>query len=520
MNLAWNAIAKAENPELGYETGFLDQLKECIDEVVATKVKIVTNAGALNAVALGREVEALCRSRGHESIIVATVVGDDVFELVTRIQPERFRHLDHEHISLQNWDSSLKPSCAAAYIGAGGIIAALHAGADIVICGRVTDASPVIGAAAWWHDWPTEAFDKLAGALVAGHLIECGPYVTGANFTGFKDYLPQLVDLAFPIAEIDHDGSCTITKPSPKHGSVNKANVIAQLLYELQGQLYLNPDVVADISSVQIEGGVEPHERDRVHVSGVKGLPPPPTTKVMLAAPGGYQAETTYYINGLDTKAKAQMMRQQLENIFSGSRFSKFSCELYGTQASDPDSQQEGTVMLRVFVQARRKEDVDAKHFKIPIYSLRMQSYPGYHMNLDFRTMDPKPFMEMFPSTIHMSMIRHQVLIPQQGKTLEIAAPPITALYPTGRPSYETAEPMPLSSFGSTTREPLGSIVHARSGDKANNSNVGFFVRHSDEYPWLQSMLTVEKLKALLGKDYRGQRIERVEFPNILAVHL
>ena len=211
-------------------------------------------------------------------------------------------------------------------------------------------------------------------------------------------------------------------------------------------------------------------------------------------------------------------MKQQFENIFSGSKFSKFSAELYGTQVSNPSSQQAGTVMLRVFAQARKKEDISAEKFKVPLYSLRMQSYPGYHMSLDFRTMDPKQFYEIFPAIIPQVAINHEAVV--AGKRISIAPPRKTQHYPVQRPSAETANPVDLATFGPTGRKPLGSIVHARSGDKANNSNVGFFVRHADEYPWLQSLLTAEKLKELLQDDYAGHKVERCEFPNILAVHL
>lgn len=518
MNIAWESIKKAEDPELGYDVGFLRQLTECIDDIADKKIKIVTNAGAMNAPALARKVDELCRTRGH-GLVVATILGDDVSHLLKRGKSGRrvleFPHLDHQEQLLENWDSELEPTCAAAYIGAWGVVAALKEGADIVICGRVTDASPVIGAAAWWYGWSEQAYDQLAGALIAGHLIECGPYATGANFSGFKAFLSELVDLAFPVAEIMPSGACYITKPDSMNGVINKFDMTSQLLYELQGQMYLNPDVVADIASIRIE---DTSRENCVLVSGCKGSPPPPTTKVMVAAPGGWQAETTYYINGLDVHAKAQMMKQQLENIFSGSKFSKFSAELYGTQVDNPSSQQAGTVMLRVFAQARNKEDIAADKFKIPLYSLRMQSYPGYHMNLDFRTMDPKQFYEIFPATIPQAAINHEAVV--AGKTIPIAPPKKTQHYPVQRPSAETTNPDDLSTFGPTERKPLGSIVHARSGDKANNSNVGFFVRHADEYPWLQSLLTVEKIKELLQDDYAGHTIERCEFPNILAVHL
>lgn len=518
MNIAWESINKAEDPELGYDVGFLRQLTECIDDIAERKIKLITNAGAMNAPVLARKVEELCQSRGH-SLVVATILGDDVSHLLKEAKSGHrvleFPHLDHQEQFLDNWDPELEPTCAAAYIGAWGIVAALKEGADIVICGRVTDASPVIGAAAWWYGWSEQAFDQLAGALIAGHLIECGPYATGANFSGFKEFLLELIDLAFPVAEIMPSGDCYITKPHSMNGVVNKFNITSQLLYELQGQIYLNPDVVADIRSVHVEAtGRDNH----VLISGCKGFPPPPTTKVMVAAPGGWQAETTYYINGLDVQVKAQMMKQQLQNIFSGSRFSKFSAELYGTQVDNPSSQQAGTAMLRVFAQARRKEYVAAEKFKTPLYSLRMQSYPGYHMNLDFRTMDPKKFYEIFPATIPQAAINHEALV--AGKRISVAPPRKTQHYPIQRPSAETPNPVDITTFGPTERRPLGSIVHARSGDKANNSNVGFFVRHVDEYPWLQSLLTVGKLRELLQDDYNGHEIERCEFPNILAIHL
>lgn len=204
-------------------------------------------------------------------------------------------------------------------------------------------------------------------------LIECGPYVTGANFSGFKAILPKLIDLSFPIAEIEADGTCVVTKCQQYAGAVTKHNTIAQFLYELQGEQYLNPDVVANLHNVRIKE----IDSDRIRVYGIDGSPPPETTKAIIAAPGGYQAEATFYINGLDVSEKAEMMQNQLFHIFRDSKFSKLSIELYGSPASDPKSQQEGTVSLRVFAQAKDLEDIAAPKFKIPIYALRMQSYPG-----------------------------------------------------------------------------------------------------------------------------------------------
>ncbi|KAF2992970.1 hypothetical protein E8E13_000153 [Curvularia kusanoi] len=470
MNIAWNAIIKQENTDLGYEAGFLEQLEESIDTIVEKGIKVITNAGALNTPSLAREVQKLCDARHHGNIVVAAVTGDDISELLQdseQMSRLGLSHLDHEECLLSDWD--MKPLCGNAYIGAGGIRTALDAGADIVICGRVTDASPVMGAASWWHKWQDEDYHALAGALVAGHLIECGPY----------------------------------------------------FLYELQGELYLNPDVVVDLRGVRVE---ESGTVDCVHVSGARGLPPPATTKAIIAAPGGFQAEANFYINGLDAVSKAEMMKAQITDAFKGSDFRKLSVELYGSQAVNPNSQQAGTLMLRVFAQARCKDSIDRDEFLKPIYALRMQSYPGYHMSLDFRTMQPKPFMEMFPVIIPMDLLSQQVTIQKSKTIIAVPSPAKTANYPVVRPSYETPEPVDLNTFGPVKSAPIGSVVHARSGDKADNSNVGFFVRHDDEYPWLKSMLTVSKLKELLGQDWEGREgksvVERCEFPNILAVHL
>jgi hypothetical protein len=523
MNIAWNAIVKQQNPDLGYERGFLEQLEECLDDIVAQNLKVISNAGALNTRSLVREVRKLCKSRGY-NVTIAAVLGDDVPDIVDQLGRGRngFSHLDHEDKHLDDWE--LKPICGAAYIGCRGIVEALNSGAQIIICGRCTDASPLMGVSAWYFQWSEDDYDAMAGALVAGHLTECGPYVTGANFTGFKEILDDLVDLTFPIAEINSKGETVITTLSVGGGRVTEDTVRVQILYELQGHLYLNPDVVADLSQIKVEA--EPGKLDRVRVSGVKGLPPPPTTKVMFAAPGGYQAEANFYLNGLDIEDKVKMMRQQLDFIFKDHKFSKLSIELYGTSPDDPVSQQAGTVFFRIFAQARRAEDISATKFKIPIYALRMQAYPGYHMNLDFRTMDPKPFMEIFPAIIQQDTIKIQVELGDSDQLIDIPPPRKTAEYSRIRPSYETANAVDLTSFGRTRKVPLGSIVHARSGDKADNSNIGLFCRsqYDDEYEWLKTFLTVERLKMLLGDDwYKGdtsRRVERVEFVGIKAVHL
>ncbi|OAA68587.1 DUF1446 domain containing protein [Niveomyces insectorum RCEF 264] len=523
LNIAWNAIRKYDDATKGYEVGFLEQLDDCIDIIAQKKIKVVSNAGALNTPECATKVQEICEAHGQGHLKIAYVEGDDISDIVVDAAKQAelggITHLDHPGQTLASWGK--KPLCGVAYFGGWGIVRALHEGADIVVCGRVTDASPVIALSAWWHGWSHEAWNELAGALVAGHLIECGPYVTGANFSGVRPYLDGLVDLGFPIAEIAYDGTTIITKHPAHAGFVDQFNVRAQFLYEIQGTEYINPDVLADIGNVRIENT---NEKNRVRVSGAQGSPPPPTTKVIAVAMGGYQAEATFYMNGLDLDAKERFMRQQIEHAFKDVDLSALSIERYGSGVPNPSNQASGTVSVRVIVKAKTKEAIREDVFRKRIYALRMQFYAGYHMSLDFRTMSPKMFMELFPGLISFEKLPHRVVFVGRG-----SSPPIDIKHhgltvpapaPGQRPSYETAHPVDLASFGFTSRVPLGSVAFARSGDKGDNCNVGVYMRADEEYRWLQTYLTVPRIIALLGADYHdGVTVERCEFPRIKAVH-
>ncbi|GAB7352399.1 hypothetical protein MBLNU459_g2828t2 [Dothideomycetes sp. NU459] len=522
LNIAWNAIRKYDDPTKGYEAGFLEQLEESIDTIARKKIKLVCNAGALNTPECTRQVKNICEKHGHGALKVAYVEGDDISDIVVDSDKRNslggIVHLDHPEKSLDSWDNT--PLCGVAYFGAWGIVEALKQGADIVICGRVTDASPVIALAAWWHDWSHDAWNQLAGALIAGRMYcELDPLRLNPELRMLIENAQisssAVLNLAFPIAEVAHDGAVVITKNPLHAGFVDALNVRAQFLYEIQGTKYINPDVMADIGNVKIENT---KEKDRVRVTNIVGSPPPPTTKAMVVAIGGYLAEATFYMNGLDLDAKERFMRQQIEHAFRDSNFTKLSIERYGAGASDPSSQARGTVSIRVLVKGKKQEDIKESVFRKYIYALRMQFYAGYHMSLDFRTMTPRMFMELFPSIISYEKLPHRVIM--DDRIIEIKHHGITAPPPGKRPSNETANPTDLSSFGFTNRVPLGTVAHARSGDKGDNCNVGIYVRSADEYSWLQSYLTVPRMKMLLGEDYNESiTVERCEFPNIWAVH-
>ncbi|KAK4047871.1 hypothetical protein OIO90_006032 [Microbotryomycetes sp. JL221] len=538
-NMALRGIDKI-NAACAWEPSFLEALEPALVAVASTKKKLVANAGASDTRGLAEEVKKLV-SKHNLSLKVAWIEGDEVFDQVQALTKEHggetFKSLTTQD-TLSTWPH--EPVYAQAYLGCFGIVAALNAGADIVICGRVADASPVIGLAAWWHQWQPTDFQSLSGAFVAGHLIECSNYATGGNFSGFKG-LNDWTDIGFPIAEIAGDGTHIITMEKNTHGCVTPATLTAQLLYEIQGPSYYNADVVAELSNIAYEEVGE----NRVHVSGIIGRPPPPTTKVSLTAIGGYQAEASWYLVGLDIEEKARVMERQIRAHIDESKFTLLRFFLNGTAGSDPDCQDAATVEFRVFAQAKQPQSFMPHSFFRVTMDQMMQVPPGVTLNLDVRKAAPKPvsfgaslvvkgtarspeganektlplqYYELFTTVMPQANIRHRAHI-HDGSIVDIPAPTMTEPFRFVQESYDPREPVPLDSFGPTRLVPLGLVVHARSGDKGSDANVGFFVRHDDEWPWLRSLLTIDKVKTLLGRDYNQGRVDRFELPRLRAVH-
>lgn len=423
---------------------------------------------------------------------------------------------------LSEW--SFEPIYAQCYLGGLGIAAAFAEGADIVLCGRVSDASPVIGAAYWYHGWNRSDLDKLANAFVAGHLIECSTYVTGGNFSGFKTLEhggDGWSNIGFPIAEISAEGKVVITKQSySTGGAVTVDTCSSQLLYEIQGPWYYNSDVTAILTDLHFEQV----GTNRVALHGVRGAPPPTTTKVGITAHGGFQAEAFHYLVGLDIDAKARMLETQVRRLLApySSRFTALDFQVLGTAGDNPKDQNSATVTVRIIAQAPTAEDLAPNRFLRAISDNIMQGYPGATFNLDLRTGFPKPVFEYYVSLIPQEDVKHRAHLPFKNKTLDIPPPPQTKEYPPRQPSTPTTLSPVSSNLTKTTPAPLGLIVHARSGDKGPDANCGFWVRHADEYAWLRSTLSVPKIKELLGEEYLKNpslEVERFELPNLRGVH-
>ena len=324
----------------GYVGTFLKQVKDVAESCKNKNIKIVTNAGGLNPSSMASEIETILRELKID-LQVAYIDGDDLMPRLADLndQGEVFKNID-KNIPLA--ESGYQTLTANAYLGAWGIKEALDKGADIVVCPRVTDAAVVIGPAAWKFNWQRTDYDALAGALAAGHIIECGCQATGGNYSFFKE-VPSFDNVGYPIAEIENDGSFTITKHPGTGGLVSVGTVTAQLLYEIGSPAYINPDVIGHFDTLSIEQ----EDTDRVYVSGCRGSTPPSTHKACINLAGGYRNGMDLVLTGLDIEEKAEAFTNALFNSVGGKdQFDEVSINLHRTDKKNPNSNEEAMACL------------------------------------------------------------------------------------------------------------------------------------------------------------------------------
>ncbi|PGH14382.1 hypothetical protein AJ80_05972 [Polytolypa hystricis UAMH7299] len=533
MTLAENVEKMAQGLHEGWEVTAWEGLEQSLEAINERRIKVAINGGAQNPKGLAQKVQRFANDKGL-NLKVAYVYGDNFLEEVkSSLEKNKQlpKHLDSGNPAVKfadNIDDVLdtkeKPVLSAnAYLGARAIVKALELGADIVICGRVADASPVIAAAWYWHGWSETDYDRLAGSLIAGHLIECSAYVTGSNFSGFSEYpLDTFVDLSFGIAEIAADGTTVIRKHEGTNGVVNVDTCRCQFLYELQGNVYLNSDVTADATSLCIEQV----GKDRVKLSNVKGYPPPPTTKLAIIYHGGYEGQILSNATGYATNEKWALFEKQLRNDLKTKglldKYQLLDFQVLGTPALDPRSQFSSTTYGRWFIQADTEELVAAV-LRAWVH-IAMQHFSGFHFSTDMRTALPRPYQAFYPGTISQDEIKEgAVLLAADGSDAlreEVKRPSKYHELQLRKNEETTRNPVELSSFGQTRKARLGDVALGRSGDKGANVNFGIFVRRAEHYPWLQTFMTTTRLKELMGDDWKDSYfVERVEFPNLLAVH-
>ncbi|WP_344332253.1 acyclic terpene utilization AtuA family protein [Streptomyces globosus] len=470
---------RLKDPAAGYAKTFLRQLEDCLGLAHERGVRIVANAGGLNPAGLAEAVRGLAAGAGVP-VSVAHVEGDD----------------------LMPWGEGALT--ANAYLGGAGITACLRAGADIVVTGRVTDAALVSGPAAWWFDWAADDHDRLAGAVVAGHVLECGTQATGGNYPFFTAH--DVRRPGFPLAEIAEDGSCVITKHPGTGGAVTVGTVTAQLLYETQGARYRGPDVTARLDTVRLSDAGP----DRVAVTGTAGEPPPDTLKVGVTRIGGWRNEVVFVLTGLDIEAKAALVREQLADALAPVAGARWT--LARTDHEDADTQEAASALLRLAVRDPSAERV-GRALTSAAVELALGSYPGFHVTAPPGPAQPYGVFEAGAVPAHavpaVAVLADgtRIPVPAAGRTRRAA--PVTA------PAPPPAPPEPPAP---ARRAPLGLVAGARSGDKGGDANIGVWAEDPAAWPWLHATLTEERLRDLLP-EVRGLPVTRHVLPNLRALN-
>ncbi len=489
---------RMKSADLGYAKTFLRQLEDCLALALEKKVKIVANAGGLNPAGLAAAIGELGARLGLEPKI-AYVHGDDLIDRVGELSiPSDAGH----------------PVTANAYLGAFGIARCLDAGADVVVTGRVTDASVIVGPAISHFGWGRDDLDALAGATAAGHVIECGTQATGGNYAFFnRGEISDPVAPGFPIAEIAADGTSVITKHAGTGGAVTVGTVVSQLLYEVTGARYGGPDVVTRLDTARLEQ----EGPDRVRITGVRGETAPPTTKVSVTCLGGHRNEITFLLTGLDIDDKAALVERQFRAGLEREP-AELQFRLHRTDHPDADTQAAATAMLTI-VGWDPDADVVGRAFTDAAVAMALASYPGATPS------GPPgrggPYGVYIPAYLDQAAVPHFAVLPD-GTEVAIEPPAETVEMGDGHASDGLgADGEPLTAApvtGPTTRRPLGDVLGARSGDKGGTANIGLWAADDHAYRWMLDTLTVDEVRRLLP-EAADLPIERYELPRLHAVN-
>lgn len=456
-----------KDPSLGYAKTFVRQLEDGLGLALERGVRIVSNAGGLNPAGLAARVREVASGLGL-SVDVAHVEGDD--------------------LRSHGFAGALT---ANAYLGGFGIAAALREGAQVVVTGRVTDASLVVGPGIAEHGWTPTSYDALAGAVVAGHVLECGTQATGGNFSGFRGIRHHGTPLGFPLAELAADGSSVITKHAGTGGAVTVDTVTAQLMYEIQSTRYLNPDVTVHLDSVRLgEDGP-----DRVRIDGVRGDAPPERLKVCVNELGGHRNAVEFVLTGLDIEAKADWVREQLAPALTAETVHWSRAAL---PTPDADTEEGASTLLRCTVLDPQPGPV-GRSFTGAAVELALASYPGFTMTAPPAA--PTPYGVYRAEYVDRAAVEHTV-VHADGRR-EVVADPTD--FSVTDPALGLREsPYPAHADTLTRRVPLGSFVHARSGDKGGDANIGLWVAHdgsekyADRVRWLAKLISPRKVRELI----------------------
>ena len=489
----------------GYVGTFLKQINQIAKSCKEKNIKIVSNAGGLNPKSMAIEIEKILKEQSID-MKVAYIDGDDLMPTISKLKKsgEEFKNIDK---GKKLDESGYSPLTANAYLGAWGIKEALDKGADIVVCPRVTDAAVVIGPAAWKFNWKRDNYDALAGALAAGHIIECGCQATGGNYAFFKE-VESFDNVGYPIAEIYEDGSFYVTKHPDTGGLVSTGTVTAQLLYEINSPAYVNPDVIAHFDTLKIEEV----DKDKVYVSGCRGSSPPDKHKVCINLAGGFRNGMEIILTGLDIEDKAKVFTDALFNSVGGRKqFDDVSIQLHRTDKENPNSNEEAMASLLVSVKSK-DQNLVGRLFSAKIIELALANIPGFFAQGGVKSSGP--VIIYWPALVDSKYIKEKVHI--DGEEIEVIPTSQLEL----EEIYYQKEPIKIKKIKKEDEKEIyfGEIYGTRSGDKGGCANLGVWAKNANSFAFLHDFLTVKKLKELLP-DLNQYKIERFELANINSLN-
>ncbi|MEM9130696.1 MAG: acyclic terpene utilization AtuA family protein [Actinomycetota bacterium] len=478
---------RAKRPGGGYARTFVTQMEQVMGTCLDRGIKVVSNAGGLDPDGCAEAVAEVADKLGLTPTI-AYVAGDDLLPRLGELADAGV-HLDHFETGepITDTDGFIT---ANAYLGCWGIVDALDRGADIVITGRVTDAAVVCGPAAWHHGWARDDWDALAGAVAAGHVIECGAQATGGNYSFFTE-IADMTRAGFPWAEIAADGSSVIGKHDGTGGEVSIGTVTSQLLYEIGAPAYLGPDVTARFDTLELTATGP----DRVRIHGTRGEAPPSTLKVAMNEIGGYRSDLAIALTGLDIEAKAELVSRAFwaNCPFDPDDYASVTERVVRTEHDDPTSNEAAVALWRLTVKDPDERKV-GRAFANALTETGLASIPGL-FGVGGGPAPGSPYGVYTPARVSADLVPARVTVLGGDTTVvDSVAPPVGQ-----RPAVEPLPgPQAEPPAGPTTRAPLGRVVGARSGDKGGNANLGVFARSDPAWAWLADFLTVDELQRLL----------------------
>ena len=520
VSMAILASQRERAEHIGYTRDFIDVVASLAPYWRSDgKCRVITNAGGLDPQACGRACQEALRQAGCPERTIAVVTGDDVLHVLrsntmSQSDARLARNLDTSEPLQVIGDRLIT---ANAYLGAYAIADALAKDADLVITGRVADPSLVVGPCVHHFGWEWDDWDRIAGATVAGHLIECGTQVTGGISTDWL-HVPNLDRIGFPIAEVSEDGSCVVTKPRGSGGSVTEATVKEQLLYEIGNpDAYVSPDVTVSFLSLD----VAEESPNRVRVSGAKGRSAPEHLKVSATYRNGFRASGQLTVFGNDAIRKAQhaanVVLQQLEA--GGTRFRETLVELIGAGACRPNATQEvddlTETVLRISVADESRDSVERfSRAMMPLITAGPAGTTGYAEGRP----KVRPLIGFWPCLIRRDLVEPEIhlLTSRAGQEQIAATAPLVR--PAARQELTPTSDASRAATEVTRPAILANIALARSGDKGRHANIGVIARRSSDFERLCQELTSARVAEFLGRD-NPDRVQRYELPNLGALN-